>query len=146
MKLEYLMSYEGTLSPAFQPVGKGPFGDRMIAEVTGGTFEGPRLKGELLTCGGDWILTGDVTPGHVMTSMVVLPLVIFFTCLGMIASIHRFAKKGVVHATVWGVITGCYLLSLWFPMVFWTIMRVLTRKERFLTWAKTERFGDVSAA
>ena len=59
MKLDYLMSYEGTLSPASQPVGRGPVGERMIAEVTGGTFEGPRLKGEILTCGGDWILTGD---------------------------------------------------------------------------------------
>ena len=56
MKLDYLMSYEGTLSPASQPVGRGPFGDRMIAEVTGGTFEGSRLRGQLLTCGGDWLL------------------------------------------------------------------------------------------
>jgi hypothetical protein len=64
MKLEFLMSYEASLSPNQQPIGKGPYGERMIAEVTGGTFEGPRLKGEVLTCGGDWILIDADGFGH----------------------------------------------------------------------------------
>ena len=34
MKLELLMSYHANLKPA-QPVGKGPYGNRQIAEVTG---------------------------------------------------------------------------------------------------------------
>jgi len=63
MKLDYLMSYQATLKPA-QPIGRGPFGNRQIAEVTGGTFEGPRLKGELLSCGGDWILIDDAGIGR----------------------------------------------------------------------------------
>lgn len=34
-----------------------PQGDRLIVYVTGGKFEGPRLKGEVLPGGGDWYLT-----------------------------------------------------------------------------------------
>jgi hypothetical protein len=58
MKLEPIMTYRAELAPP-QVVGKTPFGTRQIFEVTGGTFEGPDLKGEILTCGGDWLLTDD---------------------------------------------------------------------------------------
>jgi len=37
-----------------QMVGKTPAGVRQIFIVKGGTFEGPKLKGELLPGGGDW--------------------------------------------------------------------------------------------
>jgi hypothetical protein len=30
--------------------------DRLIVAVSGGTFEGPRLKGKIITPGGDWIV------------------------------------------------------------------------------------------
>lgn len=33
----------------------GPTGTRVIAAVTGGTFEGPRLKGTVVPPGGDWV-------------------------------------------------------------------------------------------
>jgi hypothetical protein len=36
-----------------------PMGARMTMVVRGGTFEGPRLRGELLPGGGDWILAGS---------------------------------------------------------------------------------------
>jgi len=43
--------------PAIHDLGAGPFGNRRIAEVTGGTFEGPRLKGTVMPApGGDWLL------------------------------------------------------------------------------------------
>src|SRR5215813_1736135 len=37
-------------------LGETPFGRRRIARVTGGTFEGPKLKGRVLDGGGDWLL------------------------------------------------------------------------------------------
>ena len=55
MKLEPLMTYHADLLPAVM-VGAGPQGTRAIFEVTGGAFEGPRLRGKLLTGGGDWML------------------------------------------------------------------------------------------
>ncbi len=46
-------------------VGRGPLGTRSIAEVTGGSFEGDRLKGTILTPGADWVLFDDAGMGHV---------------------------------------------------------------------------------
>jgi len=55
MKLEYLLTYRAELKPPIE-VGAGPFGTRSIFDVTGGTAEGPRLRGKLLASGGDWLL------------------------------------------------------------------------------------------
>lgn len=63
MKLDPLMTYTAELRAPVN-VGNGPYGNRMIFEVTGGTFEGPRLKGKLLTGGGDWLLIDGDGNGH----------------------------------------------------------------------------------
>ena len=42
--------------PEIQPIGDTPYGTRRIALVTGGTFEGERLRGKVLPGGGDWLL------------------------------------------------------------------------------------------
>jgi len=39
-----------------QKLGTGPYGIRSIVPVTGGDFEGPRLRGKVLPGGGDWLL------------------------------------------------------------------------------------------
>jgi hypothetical protein len=58
MKLEFLMSVEAHLRTG-QSVGRGPYGNRQIFDVSGGSFEGPRLKGKILPSGADWLLIGD---------------------------------------------------------------------------------------
>jgi len=63
MKLEYLMTYKADLKPP-QGVGAAQFGTRAIYDVTGGTFEGPKLKGKILPSGGDWILMDDKGVGR----------------------------------------------------------------------------------
>lgn len=55
MKLDYLMTYRAELRPAVD-VGQGPLGARQIYDVTGGTFEGPKLRGTILPSGADWLL------------------------------------------------------------------------------------------
>ena len=55
--LEYEFSYRATLKASLN-VGAGPYGNRIVAEVTGGDFEGPRLKGKILSGGADWALVG----------------------------------------------------------------------------------------
>lgn len=60
-KLEHLVTYQATLKPPVD-VGTGPYGLRRIFDVTGGSFEGPRMRGKLLPSGGDWILVGP--DGH----------------------------------------------------------------------------------
>ena len=39
-----------------QELGANPQGNRRIAYIKGGTIEGPKLKGEILPGGGDWVL------------------------------------------------------------------------------------------
>jgi hypothetical protein len=57
MNLEYEFSYRASLKPALA-VGPGPYGMRLFVEVVGGSVEGKRLKGKMLTGGGDWLLVG----------------------------------------------------------------------------------------
>lgn len=42
--------------PRIHDLGATPFGGRRIAEVTGGSFEGPKMRGRALGGGGDWLL------------------------------------------------------------------------------------------
>ena len=37
-------------------LGSGPYGERRIVQITGGSFVGPKLRGTVLPEGGDWIL------------------------------------------------------------------------------------------
>ena len=64
MKLEPLMNYHANLTNAHE-IGKGPFGNRLIVEVDGGAFEGPKLKGEFLKpSAADWLNLSDDGYGH----------------------------------------------------------------------------------
>lgn len=59
MKLELLMTCHADLREPTLLVGPGPAGIRAIAEVAGGTVEGPRIKGTVRPGGGDWFLLGN---------------------------------------------------------------------------------------
>jgi hypothetical protein len=57
MNLEYELTYNATLKDPVA-VGAGPYGTRLVYEVTGGGVDGKRLKGKVLTGGADWLLVG----------------------------------------------------------------------------------------
>lgn len=63
MNLEYELTYQAGLKEALA-VGPGPFGNRLVVEVLGGSFEGPRLRGKILTGGADWLLVDADGWGH----------------------------------------------------------------------------------
>ncbi|HEY1691118.1 MAG TPA: DUF3237 domain-containing protein [Polyangiaceae bacterium] len=59
MDSRLLMTLEVAV-PAVQKIGAVPLGTRVTAPITGGRFEGPRLRGRVLPGGGDWtLLRGD---------------------------------------------------------------------------------------
>jgi hypothetical protein len=64
MKLEPLMLLTVAIGPPI-PVGDGGTGNRVIANVSGGHFEGPRLRGEVLQSGADWVTLGPDGFGRV---------------------------------------------------------------------------------
>jgi hypothetical protein len=57
MNFDFEFVLAGTLKPPVE-IGAGPFGVRRYYEVTGGSVEGKRIKGKVLTGGGDWLLIG----------------------------------------------------------------------------------------
>ena len=62
-KLEPLMTIHADLKPPVD-FGAGPYGARLVFDVTGGHFEGARLRGTLLPSGGDWLLLDADGTGH----------------------------------------------------------------------------------
>jgi len=56
IQLEHLFTVSLGVESPLQMIGQTPFGDRRIAKVTGGSFEGRKLKGIVRAGGGDWIL------------------------------------------------------------------------------------------
>ena len=63
MKLAPLMTVHADLKPPTD-IGTGPYGTRLVFDVTGGYFEGARLRGTLLPSGGDWLLIDAEGAGH----------------------------------------------------------------------------------
>ncbi len=54
-ELEFAMQLKVTLDTPYS-VGETPHGRRTVIPITGGTFEGPRLKGTIINGGADWQL------------------------------------------------------------------------------------------
>lgn len=54
-RLEFAFEELVTLAPAIVP-GKTPYGSRNMIPITGGTFEGPGIKGTIIPGGWDWQL------------------------------------------------------------------------------------------
>src|SRR5262249_39014631 len=55
MNSRALMTLEVKVGPP-EKVGAVPLGTRVIAPISGGHFEGPRLRGKVLDGGADWTL------------------------------------------------------------------------------------------
>jgi hypothetical protein len=59
MRLEHLMTYHAKLAASLD-VGVTPYGKRLIVEVDGGEFSGPRLRGTIRKAGcADWLTLCD---------------------------------------------------------------------------------------
>ncbi|SDF87305.1 MULTISPECIES: DUF3237 domain-containing protein [Thalassobaculum] len=56
IQTEFVMELKLHVEMPLVAIGITQYGDRRIARVTGGTFEGPGLKGTVRDGGGDWIL------------------------------------------------------------------------------------------
>src|SRR5207247_231002 len=63
IKTEFLFKITLEVPPLLD-LGETPYGRRRIARIAGGSFEGPKLKGEVLPGGGDWLLLGRDRRAH----------------------------------------------------------------------------------
>ena len=64
MKLKPLMTMHADVRSKSE-IGAGPCGTRLIVDVSGGHFEGDRLRGTILPSGADWLLVDAEGVGHV---------------------------------------------------------------------------------
>ncbi len=55
MRLEHLFEFSVSIKPIVS-AGMTTAGERLIADLDGGTFEGPKLKGKVRASGADWAL------------------------------------------------------------------------------------------
>jgi hypothetical protein len=55
IRTEHLFDLAVDVNPGLD-FGKGPFGRRKLFGAVGGSFHGPRLRGDVLAGGGDWAL------------------------------------------------------------------------------------------
>jgi Protein of unknown function (DUF3237) len=55
MRLRSLMTLRLSTAPT-QDIGAGPRGTRITFPITGGSFEGDRLRGQVLAGGDDWVV------------------------------------------------------------------------------------------
>ncbi|MCW3806961.1 DUF3237 domain-containing protein [Plebeiibacterium marinum] len=61
-KAEFMWEAKVTIGEAIQ-IGESKYGSRQVIPITGGTFKGPKIKGDVLPAGEDWQLVrpdGDV--------------------------------------------------------------------------------------
>src|SRR3546814_17084106 len=56
LRTEPLCTIRLLVDAPIRMLGQTPFGERRIATIAGGSFEGPQLRGEVLSGGGDWLL------------------------------------------------------------------------------------------
>lgn len=59
-QLEYIMRLDVSLGEAYSS-GRTSYGVRNVIPITGGTFEGPDIKGTIIPGGADWQLTDTAT-------------------------------------------------------------------------------------
>ncbi|HEX2796006.1 MAG TPA: DUF3237 domain-containing protein [Immundisolibacter sp.] len=69
MKLSPLLRFNVDVAAPIE-VGPTPIGQRMVANITGGAFDGERLKGRIHASGADWILVDQGGMGRVDVRIV----------------------------------------------------------------------------
>jgi hypothetical protein len=101
-RFEHLFDMRVQLEPP-QMVGQTPQGNRQIFYVRSGTFEGPRIKGEVLPGGGDWFLLRPDNVGELDVRATLKTddeALIYATYRGIFSASHEGWKKMLQGETV----------------------------------------------
>ncbi len=94
-QLEFLYEISASLDPPIA-IGENPHGNRQISPVTGGSFEGPRLKGKVLAGGGEWLLVRPDGVGELDTRVTLQTddgALIYVTFRGYITKILELSPR-----------------------------------------------------
>ncbi len=101
MELVHEFDYEAKGS-GLMMVGAGPFGTRMVGNVSGGPVTGERIKGEIVGAGADWLLVGPDGFGRVDVRLQIQThdgALIYVSYLGLIELNEAAGRAMVGEAT-----------------------------------------------
>jgi 1,2-diacylglycerol 3-beta-glucosyltransferase len=88
------------------------------------------------------LLFGGANRIHLISALLLLPLLSLFFTSSLIIGIKRFERLSWFNAFRWACTTGMYMTVVWFPIVFWVTLRLLLRPANgALDWGKTEHGG-----
>jgi 1,2-diacylglycerol 3-beta-glucosyltransferase len=85
---------------------------------------------------------GDPSSTRILSSLLIVPVFCIGTCIALVVAIIRFNRPKVPEAILWSIITGLYMTTLWFPLVFGIVVKVLYQKKRRTRWDKTQHTGS----
>jgi 1,2-diacylglycerol 3-beta-glucosyltransferase len=91
----------------------------------------------------DYMMLGDALRGgyadsiHLISALLLLPLLSIFFTTSLLIGIRRFEPLSWWQALQWSCITGTYMTVVWVPIVFWVMLRILFRRHQGLDWGKT---------
>lgn len=125
------MTYYADLT-APDACGGGPFGNRMIVNVTGGEFSGERLKGQIVGAGADWLLLGDDGFGRLDVRAT------FQTHDGANIYVQYFGLLEITEG-IMGILGGGQTPTQYGDQYFFTNPRLETGDERY-AWVNTTMF------
>jgi hypothetical protein len=113
-------------------LGAGPLGQRVIANVTGGSIDGDRLKGTISGAGADWLLICPDGFGR---------LDVRFTCKTHDGAAIYVQYHGVVEVTedMTAILGGASKSVNYGDQYFFTNPRLETGDERY-TWVNESQF------
>ncbi len=94
-RFELLYEMKVDLEPP-QIIGQTPQGNRQILYVRSGTFQGPRMRGELLPGGGDWFLLPPDNVGELDVRATLKThdgALIYATYRGILSALRRTGRR-----------------------------------------------------
>jgi 1,2-diacylglycerol 3-beta-glucosyltransferase len=85
---------------------------------------------------------GSANRVHLISALLLIPLMSAFFTSSLFIGIRRFARLGWLDCFQWACTTGTYMTLVWFPVVFWVLLRMLFRRGNTLDWGKTTHTGS----
>lgn len=104
------------------------------------------MVSDYVVLGLDYLFGGGGNRGHLISSLILLPLLTLFFNGALVFAIIRFNRPSILHALFWAMATAMYMVGVWVPIVFWITVKILFERERNMDWGKTAHFGPASVA
>jgi cellulose synthase/poly-beta-1,6-N-acetylglucosamine synthase-like glycosyltransferase len=91
------------------------------------------------------IIFHDPTHFRSVAEITLLPMLSLFFTLNTIISITRYKKLSWFQYLFQGIQTSLYFLTVWIPVVFWVLGKMLFQRQKTLDWGKTNHTGASSS-